>query len=292
MEIGILLGLASAIAFGAGDFTGGSVSRRARPLAVAAGAQAVGLAALLLPLAMVRPAVPPPGVLAVAAVAGLFGGAGLVALYRGLSLGSMGVVTAISGVGSVLIPLGVSAVVAGAAIGAWQWVGVACALAAAAAASGATLAGVSRSALAMAFAAAVGFGTWFVLLDVAAADGELWTLVASRTGAALLLGALALATVRRRDRSGPQASVRSGATGTALGVPALVGLAGILDIGGNAGFVFARATIPVGIAAALSGIYPIVTMLMARVVGGESLPRLGVVAVILAVLGIVLISLG
>jgi drug/metabolite transporter (DMT)-like permease len=50
--------------------------------------------------------------------------------------------------------------------------------------------------------------------------------------------------------------------------------------------------VPLGIAAALSGLYPIVTMLLARLVLRESLPALGLAAVILAVLGIVLISLG
>ena len=54
----------------------------------------------------------------------------------------------------------------------------------------------------------------------------------------------------------------------------------------------ARSTLPVGIAAALSGLYPIATMLLARFVAGEALPRLGLVAVALAAIGIVLISLG
>jgi len=288
VEIGVLLGVASALAFGAGDFTGGSASRRARVLVVAAGAQLAGLLILLAPLLVVRPSILDPGSLALAAGAGLFGGLGLVALYRGLSLGSMGIVTAISGVGSVLIPLGVSAAIAGAAISPGQWVGVACALAAAAAASGATLAGVPRQALGMAVIAAVGFGTWFVLLDAAAPAGELWTLVAGRAAATLLLGVLAVATARTLADVGahrpPPTRPRS--------IPLLIGVAGILDVAGNAAFVFARATVPVGIAAALSGIYPIVTMLLARGVARESLPRLGGVAVLLAVAGIVLISLG
>jgi len=56
--------------------------------------------------------------------------------------------------------------------------------------------------------------------------------------------------------------------------------------------VLSFATLGVGIAAALSGLYPLATMLLARLLLGESLPRLGMVAVLVAVAGIVLISLG
>jgi len=56
--------------------------------------------------------------------------------------------------------------------------------------------------------------------------------------------------------------------------------------------VLAFATVPVGIAAALSGTYPLTTMLLARTLLGEALPRLALLAVVLGVAGIVLISVG
>ena len=68
--------------------------------------------------------------------------------------------------------------------------------------------------------------------------------------------------------------------------------AGLFDIGGNVFYVIARGVMPIGLAAALVGVYPVVTMVLARVVIGEHLPRLGQVGVALAMLGIVLISLG
>ena len=244
---------------------------------MAAAAQTVGLVVLLVPLAIVRPELPPLDVLAVASLAGAFGGLGLLALYRGLALGSMGLVAALSGVGSVLIPLFVSGLLRGASIAPLQWVGIATAMLATAAASGATLSGVSRAALGMAALAAVGFGLWFTLLDLAAPDAELWTLVASRSAAAVLVGALAL---------------RAGAIGGLRRLVPLLLLAGTLDVTGNAAFVLARGEIPVGVAAALSGIYPIVTMLLARATLAERPPRLGMLAVLLAVVGVALISLG
>jgi len=69
-------------------------------------------------------------------------------------------------------------------------------------------------------------------------------------------------------------------------------MAGLFDVGGNALYVVAREFLPIGLAAALTGMYPIVTMILARVVLGEHLPRLGQLGVGLALLGVVLISLG
>ena len=43
---------------------------------------------------------------------------------------------------------------------------------------------------------------------------------------------------------------------------------------------------------AIVGLYPVVTMLLARFVIGERLPMVGLVGVALALLGIVLISVG
>lgn len=277
LELGIFFGLGSAAAWGAGDFVGGLAARRSGAIAVAAGATVVGLALLLVLLAVVRPALPPPDVFVLGGLAGVAGGLGLAALYRGLSLGSMGLVAALSGVGSVLLPLVVGVWLAGDVIGQWQWVGVAAAIAAGVAASGATLRGVNAAALSMGLTAAIGFGLWYVVLDRAAGTHELWALVASRGSASIIVGGLAI--------------VHGGARGLRSSWR-LVLTAGALDLGGNAGFVLARGTLPVGIAAALSGLYPITTMLLARGVIGEELPRLGIAAVALAVAGIVLISLG
>jgi len=72
----------------------------------------------------------------------------------------------------------------------------------------------------------------------------------------------------------------------------LVVASGICDVGGNALYVLARSGIQVSLAAALSGIYPLFTMLLARVVLNERLPRLGLAGVALALLAIVLIAVG
>jgi drug/metabolite transporter (DMT)-like permease len=277
VEPGVLFGVGSAAAWGTGDFAGGLAARRAGGMLVTGGAQVVGFGILLVTVLALRPAPPAIATIVLGALGGVAGGLGLAALYRGLGMGAMGLVSAVSGVGGVLIPLSVGVLLWGNSIHPLQLAGVGFALAAVAAASGATTRGVNRNALLLAVVAAVGFGFWFVFLDRASEHDQLWALVISRGSASFLIGGLALL---RSDR-------------TALRrVAPLIGLAGLMDVAANGMVVLSFATIPVGIAAALSGTYPLATMLLARTLLREALPRLGVAAVALAVVGIVLISLG
>ena len=272
---GVAAGIFSALSFGAGDFAGAVASRRAGALVVVAGAHGIGLVVLLVAAIIFRPPFPDGAGIGLGLLAGVAGMLGLAALYRGMSLGSMGLVTALSGSGSLAIPLAAGAML-GQSVGPWQLAGVGCAAAAAVAASGASRTELGQLALLLAGAAAVAFGTWYVLIDLAAAAGDpLWALVMSRAASSGLAAAVAFG--------------RWGGTAFPLRI---VAAAGIFDVGGNALFVVAGDTLPVGLAAALTGMYPVVTMLLARVLLGERLPRLGQLGVLLAILGVVLISLG
>lgn len=275
--IGTAFGVSSAISFGVGDFAGGVASRRAGPLAVAAFGQLIGCLLLLGVTAVVRPTLPDGGAILFGLASGLAGAVGVAALYRGLSLGAMGLVASISGVGTVAIPLLFSLYVAGSTIHPLQVAGVCAAGAAVVAAGGASRGRASRLALGMALLAAVGFGSWSVLLDQAAQGSGSWALVTSRIAGTTFL--LALATLR-------------GSVGLARRTWPLVALSGVCDVGGNALFVAARGSLPVGLAAALVGVYPLVTLLLARFVLREHLPVLGIVGVALALVAIVLISAG
>lgn len=273
---GIAAGVLGALSFGTGDFAGAFGARRAGALVVVAGAHGVGLLALLAVLLLVRPPLPDLAVIVVGLWAGVAGVVGLAALYRGMSLGSMGLVASLSGAGSLSIPL-VAGTLLGASVAPVQVLGVACAAGAAAAAGGASRDEVGRHSLALAGVAAVAFGAWYVLIDLAARGGDpLWALVFSRAASS----GIAATVVAAR----PIALSR-------LPVVVIV-VAGLFDVGGNGLFVVARELMPIGLAAALVGLYPIVTLLLARFLLGERLTRLGQLGVALAVLGIVLISAG
>jgi drug/metabolite transporter (DMT)-like permease len=272
---GVPFGLLSALSFGAGDFAGAVAARRAGALVTVAGAHGAGLLALLVALAVIRPTAPDGSGIALGIAAGVAGAIGLAALYRGMSLGAMGLVTALSGAGSLVLPLAAGAA-AGTMVAPLQVAGVAAIGGAAVAASGATRSELGRRALLLAALAAVAFGAWYVLIDLAARNADpLWALVLSRATSAGLTAAAVIGRVRRDD----------------LPVRIIVA-AGLFDVGGNVLYVLAREAMPVGLAAALTGCYPIVTMLLARTVLGERLPRLGQVGVVLAILGVVLISVG
>lgn len=272
---GVAAGLLAALSFGAGDFAGAVAARRAGALAVVAGAHVSGLVVLVTAALLLAPPMPGGPAILTALAAGVAGGVGLAALYRGMALGSMGLITALSGAGSLAIPLLFGAIL-GDRVGPLQIAGVGCAATAAIAASGASRSELGRVAIALAGLAALSFGTWYVLIDLAAERGDpLWALVFSRAASA---GIAAVLAIGRVDRSRYPLRV--------------VVAAGLGDIGGNALYVVARDQMPVGLAAALTGLYPIVTMLLARFVLGEHLPRLGQVGVALALLGILLISLG
>jgi drug/metabolite transporter (DMT)-like permease len=276
LSTGVLTGLLGALSFGGGDFAGASAARRAGALLAVAGAHGIGLAALLVAVAIVRPPMPGADAIAIAMAAGVAGMVGLATLYRGMAVGSMGIVTAVAGAGSLVLPLAVGAL-RGQPVAPLQLVGIVCAAAAAAAAGGASRDELGRRALALAGVAAVAFGAWYVLIDLAASAGDwLWALVFSR-GASAGIAAVVVVTRGVAQTTIPWA---------------LLLAAGLLDVGGNVLFVLARDAIPIGLAAAIVGLYPVVTMLLARLVIGERLPALGLVGVALAGVGIVLISAG
>lgn len=275
MLTGIPAGMLSALSFGAGDFAGAVAARRAGALAVVAGAHGVGLVVLAVAALVIRPPLPEAGGIVLGLAAGVAGAIGLATLYRGMSMGSMGLVTALAGAGSLALPLAASAAL-GSAIGPLQLAGVVAAAAAAAAGGGASRGDVGRQALLLAGVAAVAFGAWYVLVDLAARGGDpLWALLCSRASSSILTGVVVV-----------------GHVDLARFPVRVVAAAGLFDVGGNVLFVLARDSLPVGLAAALTGMYPVVTMLIARVVLGERLSHLALLGVALALLGVALISLG
>src|SRR3954447_9261485 len=100
----VVFGLASALCWGAGDFSGGLATKRAPVFAVLAIGQAGGLL-LLIVLALVwGEPLPSTTDLGWGLAAGLAGAVGLASLYRALAIGQMGMVAPLSAVLTAALP--------------------------------------------------------------------------------------------------------------------------------------------------------------------------------------------
>jgi drug/metabolite transporter (DMT)-like permease len=275
-----LLALSGALLWGVGDFLGGIASRRISVLTVLAVSQGIGLAGLVAWIAVADDPFPGLVELLPGAAAGAAGLIGLGALYRGLAIGTMGIVAPISAAGPV-VPLAVDAA-RGIVPAPLQWLGVALVLGGIATLSLERPAGDSRHRLAegagLAIVAAVGFGAFFVGIDASADESVPWAVGAARfVAVAVALAAVAVMAVPLR----PPASL----------LPALVGV-GVFDTGANVSIAVATTEGAVGIVAILSALYPVVTVLLARLLLRERLSPVRRLAAVAALTGAALVAVG
>lgn len=253
-----LLALAAALMWGAGDFFAGIATRRIGVLAVLAVSEAIGLGAVIVWVLVAHDAFPGVEELLPAAAGGVAGVVGLAALYRGFAVGAMGIVAPISAA-SPLVPLTVDAA-HGITPGTLQWLGVACVV------SGIVVLSRERSPLggsrlaggvALAIVAALGFGAFIVGLDASSDQSAPWAVVAAR-GASLSLVLVAVVI-----------------TSTSLAVPRrlwpMVVTVGVFDTAANVAVAFAVTKGAAGIVAVLSALYPVVTVVLARILLDERL---------------------
>lgn len=276
-----MLALLGALSWGTGDFFGGLASRRAHVLTVLVLSQAVGLAGVA--AWAVASGDSPPGLADIvpAVGAGMAGAAGLAALYRGMAIGAMGIVAPISAL-SPAVPLAVD-LVRGDAPAAVQWAGIATALTGvvllAREPGGTTTRGTGLAAgVSLALVAALGFGLFVVGLDAASDGGATWAVVVARTSSTLVaLCAVLLVSVPLRP---PRRLL-----------PAIAAV-GVFDTTANALVAVATTYGSAGIVAVLSALYPLTTILLARVFLSERLDRPRRVGGALALAGAALVAIG
>ena len=273
----VVLGLASAISWGAGDFGGGWLSRRAPVLGVSLLVQFVGVIVAASVAVLVGEAMPGPGSIAIAVAAGVTGVLGVLALYNGLAIGRMGVVAPVTGVIAASLPVGVGILRDGIP-GAMVLIGIALALFAVVLVSRVPGAAGSRSGIEFGIGAGVCIGL-FNILVAGLPEGEVFgpLVVFKVTSAAVI--ALIVVVGRQPWRVG-RASLP-----VALGV-------GIADMGGNGLYVLATQAGRLDIAATLSSLYPVTTVLLAILVLGERLSRSHAVGILAAGAAIALITSG
>lgn len=306
----IVLGLLTALAYGACDYFGGLAMRRAQA------SLAVVVLFHLVALVLFAAAMPVVGGSASAAaigwgaLAGLGGGLGYLSYFRALAAGRMGVVATVTAIWSALVPL-----LVGLALGErpspLAWAGILAVLVAivlvtlrlgdgdpphetatpsagyapirSAPASPApaspALASPARLAAGVpaATAGGVAFGGFFVALDRAgAAEGTIaWPMLAAAASGAVLVGIVAL--LRRVDWRAARRHA-----------PAVIA-AGALHAAGTLAFVLAVRDGWVSIVAVVAALSPAPTMLLARLLLREKLTFRQLLGVPLALAGIALL---
>ncbi|MBF8289333.1 MAG: protein of unknown function transrane [Chloroflexi bacterium] len=274
----VVLGLIASVTWGASDFAGGWLSRRAPLIGVLLGTQGIGLL-VALAAAAVRdePALRPEDV-GWAALSGILASAGFAGLYGGLALGRMGIVAPVTGLIVVATPVIAGAILEGLP-GPLTLVGIGLAGVAVVVVSLAPDDGSGRPiGLRYALVAGVGLGLTSVTISRLTDGAVFGPLVVMRGVETVLFVSFIL--VRRSPwRIGRPIW------------PWLLG-AGALDLVGNASFIAATQTGALAVAAVLSSMYPVVTVILAALVLREKMTRSHGVGLILAAIAIGLIVAG
>lgn len=272
----ILLGLTSALSWGAGDFCGGVASKRNSAYSVVFFSQAVGLLALVGVALLFGEPLPALPDLLWGMGAGLAGLSGILALYRGLADGRMGIVSPLAAVMTAMIPVLFGLWTVGAP-GAPQLAGFGVALVAVWFISRGD--GISRPQardIGLGLFAGLGFGIFFVIIGQTSETAVLWPLVAARCASLSTLLLVALFT--RRTIIPPASQLP------------LLALTGILDTGGNVFYALAARAGRLDVAAVLASLYPASTVLLARWMLKEELTRWQQVGVAGALAAVALIA--
>lgn len=277
------LALLSSALWGSSDFQAGRLSKKYQAFAVLGATQLIGLVfgISLIFLTGESDAIAFgkdgffSGYFWPGAFAGIFGYIGLVSLYVGLSTGRMGVVSPISSLGAV-VPV-VFALIGGEELSRGRWLGVVVALAGAFCASGPEVSqGFPLKPVALAFAAALGFGFALTLMAIGSESSALMTMVTMRATTAVVTIFLAI-------------KFRTFGGFNKADAPSLIFI-GVADFLANFTLGIATQHGLVALVMVLGSLFPVFTVLLAFKLLHERLHKIQYFGVFLAVTGVALLS--
>jgi drug/metabolite transporter (DMT)-like permease len=290
------LGLAASFFWGASDFVGGLATRKAHVVMVVAMAHSLSLGLLLLIALVTHSPLPPERFALLGLCAGAFGGVALILYYQALSLGEMGLTTALTGLLTALVPVAYSFFTQGwpksTQIAGFVLAGAAIALIAYAPA------GRPRPlALGLASLSGLGFGVFLVVLKIGSTHSLIWQLIFSRMASATIaVGIVVLVLVR----SSLQGTTGPGSTGqgaswrkqaSANRFLWVAGSAGVLEATGSLLYMRSASEGRLDVAAVLASLYPVVTIVLAAWFLKERTTSSQALGMALALGAVVLVSL-
>ncbi|MGP3770800.1 EamA family transporter [Streptomyces sp. SDT5-1] len=285
-----LFALVTSLMWGLADFGGGLLTRRTPALTVVVVSQSIAVAVLGVVVAATGAFSEAGPKLWFAVAAGLVGPVAMLAFYKALALGPMGVVSPLGSIG-VAVPVGVGLVL-GERPGVLQFAGILVAVVGVVLAGGPQFTGapVQRQAVLLTLLAAFGFGAVMALIAEASTTvtGLFLALFVQRVTNVVAGGAALYVSARRGGRVLPQ---DGGWRVVRAALPALA-FVGLADVAANGTYAIAAQRGPVTVAAVLASLYPVVTAVAARGVLRERLRVVQAAGAGLAVVGSVLLAAG
>lgn len=273
----ILLGLAAAIGWGTGDFSGGVAAKRTGEYLIVFIVNLFGVGVVAAGIVIFGDKMPPSRDLLFSTLAGMSGAIGLASLLRGLSQGDMASVAPLTAVIASSIPV-IFGLFTDGAVSPLKMVGFALALLAIwMISSGGESNHFEWSDIKTPLTAGLGFGFFFILLGEGNNNSVLWPVLASRSGSVLLMAGFV--TVAREWEM------------PAVTQWPILLTSSVFDSAGNIFFVLAANIGRLDIAAVISSLYPAVTVLLARFILKEGITRWQAIGLVTALGAVILIAL-
>jgi drug/metabolite transporter (DMT)-like permease len=278
--IGVALALAASLSWGIADFGGGIGTRRVHLVWVLVVSQAAGLL-LVGAIALATLPQPPSGrELAWGVFGGVMGAVGLSCFYRALAIGTMGIVGPITATGAV-VPVAYG-LARGEHPSVLQGVGIVVAVSGVVAASlEPPPEGVGRklaTGVGLSLFAALGFGSAILGLNRVSQAGVVWGTLTLRLAVVPIVCLAALLLRPSVARLRPT-------------LPILVA-AGLFDTGANLLYGASARHGLISVVSVLGSLYPVVLVVLARVLLAERIARPQLAGVAVALAGVALISAG
>ncbi len=279
--LSIIFGLASALSWGAGDFTGGLAARKVGAFRSVFYAEVIGIVFLFIVVSVTGEPMLASRSAIFALVAGALGTIGLMLLYHSMATGVMSIAAPVSALLAAMLPVVVGMFTEGlpdfltvigfgfALVAVWM----------VSQSEGGVKDILSHlSDLKLPLLAGIGFGFYFVFMNEATGSGgAFWPMIFSRTGGLTLITTYLIIT-----RSEWKIDVSS--------LP-IITANGILDLGGNFFFILASQAGRLDVASVLSSLFPGATVVLAWIFLKERLNRNQWIGIVAALIAIVLMTI-
>jgi drug/metabolite transporter (DMT)-like permease len=286
----VILGFATSLVYGFADFFGAIASKRISPVVVTFASGLSGLV-FLLTLTPIFGAEFSPDALFWGIASGVASAVAMTCLYASLAIGPISIISPLGAVVSAIVPMAVG-FIQGDRFSAWGGLALVMILVAVVLVGfmpGEAVRLPSAKSLVLGVAAGAGIGVVLITLDQAPSDSGLAAVILLRSVSAGLLGLfLTFSILRKKFKpadapSAPKASVPAKFWGAVL-------IAGIFDSSANVFFTLAARMGSLSVVSVLTALYPLGTIILARIFLKEKIALTQTIGILLALGGSALLA--